>query len=190
MWEPGLSIWMVHGADTWLPAGDDPQLNSHNGYADGDVPPGQALALVGQSANGQAAVFAFSTTQMENIQVTFHRRGTSTGFDTHMWSYSVDNGSTFVPIAGNNTARRPTTFALATIDLSAITDLNNQTAVYLKLVVDGATGPEGNSRIDNFTITGTAMTPAVATPVITTLPVADAGNVNALWFYLFSRWCC
>ncbi|MDD3644176.1 MAG: hypothetical protein PHR19_01455, partial [Bacteroidales bacterium] len=85
-----------------------------------------------------------------------------------------------VPIAGNNTARRQSTFALATIDLSAITDLNNQTAVYLKLVVDGATGPDGNSRIDNFTITGTAMTPAVATPVITTLPVADAGNVNAL----------
>ena len=170
----------THGSSAWSTVKPNPQLTTFGGYANGDVPKGQALALANNSSNGQAVVFVFSTTQMEDIQLAFHLRGTSTGFDTHTWSYSIDNGTTFVPIAGNNTASTAGQVIWTTADFSSVTGLNNQTTVYLKLVVDGCTTSNGNNRIDNFTITGTAMTPAVATPVITTLPVADAGNVNAL----------
>lgn len=169
----------THGSSTWSTATPNPQLTAFTGYAAGDAPSGMAIALANSSSNGQAVVFVFSTEQMENIQLAFIVRGSTSGFTSHAWSYSVDNGTTFVPIDGNNTASATGFPVWQEVDFSSVTGLNNQETVYLKLVVDGCSSASGNNRIDNFTITGTAMV-ALSTPVVTTLPTAGVGNQNAL----------
>ncbi|HOH21914.1 MAG TPA: fibronectin type III domain-containing protein [Bacteroidales bacterium] len=169
----------THGSSTWSTATPNPQLTAFTGYAAGDAPSGMAIALANSSSNGQGVVFVFSTEQMENIQLAFIVRGSTSGFTSHAWSYSVDNGTTFVPIDGNNTASATGFPVWQEVDFSSVTGLNNQETVYLKLVVDGCSSASGNNRIDNFTITGTAMV-ALSTPVVTTLPTAGVGNQNAL----------
>jgi len=128
-----------------------------------------SLALVANSTNDSSGVFVFSTTGYENINFSYQTRWSGpTAFSVHSWSYSTD-GITFTALPSVLTSPASTSFALKTADLSAITAINNQTTVYLKLTVSGATASGGNNRIEDFVITGTvpgAVTNA-ATPTFT-----------------------
>lgn len=127
------------------------------------------LALVANSANDSSAVFVFSTTGYENINFSYQTRwSAATAFSVHTWSYSTD-GTTFTALPSVLTSPASTSFTLKTGDLSAITAINNQATVYLKLTVSGATASGGNNRIEDFVVTGTvpgAMT-NTSTPTFT-----------------------
>lgn len=129
----------------------------------------QSLALVANSTNDSSGVFVFSTTGYENINFSYQTRWSGiTAFSVHSWSYSTD-GVTFTALPSVMTSPASTSFTLKTADLSAITAINNQATVYLKLTVSGATASGGNNRIEDFVITGTvpgALTSA-ATPTFT-----------------------
>ena len=101
--------------------------------------------------NGSFLTISFSMTDLENPIVTFATRGTSTGFDTGTWAWST-NGIDFTTIIGVNTATRSTTFALATVDLSSINDLDDAATVTLRYTVSGSSSNTGNNRIDNIQI--------------------------------------
>lgn len=153
----------TNGSSLWASTATNPQLTSFGGLNSA-----ACLAIANNSANGYYIVFGVSTTGLENINLTFQTRGTSTGFNSHTWGYSVD-GITFTDLSGNNTAINTSTYTLQTVDYSAITALNNQTMVYLRLTVNGATNTSGNNRIEDVTITGIvpgALTSA-ATPTFT-----------------------
>ncbi len=111
---------------------------------------GNALTIANQSANGQSVIFKFSMTGYQNAIFTFSTRGTTEGFNSHQWAWSVD-GTSFTNF-GDNTARTETTFETDTLLLSAITEINNAATVYLKLTISGATSITGNNRIDNVLI--------------------------------------
>lgn len=112
---------------------------------------GVSLSLVNSSGNGSFIAIDFSTMGLTDVVLTFATRGTSTGFDSGLWSYST-NGIDFTPSGVGNTARTASTFALATVDLSSVTAINNQASVTLRYTLDGATSGSGNNRIDNLQI--------------------------------------
>jgi hypothetical protein len=93
---------------------------------------------------------SFSTVGLPAPTVTFAAQGTSTGFDSGTWSWSVD-GTNFTPLAGVNTGTRAT-YALATADFSGVTQLENQANVTLRYTLSGATSNSGNNRIDNLQV--------------------------------------
>ncbi len=117
---------------------------------------GQSLSLIGTNGNGGNVDLVFSASGWAAISVNFFTRGTSTGYTTGTWSWSID-GVNFTTIAGLNTASTASSFApLPTIvDLANIPELNNAANVTLRCTLTGATSSTGNNRIDEVKIIGT-----------------------------------
>ncbi len=125
----------------------------------GGDPDGASLSLVAGGSspgpypgNGSSITISFSTTDYEDIELSYATQRTSTGFTSQAWAYSFD-GITFTSI--ETLEGLPTSFTKKTIDLSGISEVNDKGEIYLRLTLDGATGNSGNNRIDNLQITGT-----------------------------------
>lgn len=138
---------------------------------------GGSLSLV---SGGSAAPFPGNGTYVE-IQLnladfsdpiaTFATRGTSSGFNSGTWSYSVGGGP-FTTLSGVNTATTSTSYALATVDLTAIDAIDGQSDVRLRYTLSGATSSNGNNRIDNLQVNAT-QTSDNTPPALSTLSPAD-----------------
>ena len=120
---------------------------------------GQALSLqggTGTANNGRNITFNVSTVGFSNIVVSFATQGTSTGFNSNQFQYSLDGisfidfGSPFVPAAAFGSV--PLVFSLA-----AIAGLNDNPNAAFRIVFNGATSSTGNNRIDNIVVEGTSM---------------------------------
>jgi len=128
-----------------------------NNARQGDIA-GQALSLQGGTGvanNGRNLTFNVSTLGFSNIIVSFATQGTSTGFNSNQFQYSLDGinfidfGSPYVPLSAFGSV--PFVFTL-----SSILGLNNNPMAAFRIVFDGATSSTGTNRIDNFVIEGTA----------------------------------
>ncbi len=132
------------------------------------------------SYNGKSVVFKVSTIGYQQLNLSYDTRGTATGFSTHVWSYSTD-GTTF-NTQSTITGRNATTFSTQSVNFSAISSLNNQTGVYIKLTLSGASGT-GNNRLDNInfsaTITGVSP-PTTQASAITFSSIGETG-MTANW---------
>lgn len=119
---------------------------------------GGSLSLVAGGAtggpypgNGTYIELRFSMAGYEDLEISFATRGTSTGFDTGVWSYSAD-GVSYTQF-GSNTATRSTAFAqVAPFGTPA---LDNVATAFLRYTLSGATSNSGNNRIDNLQLTAT-----------------------------------
>jgi hypothetical protein len=147
--------------------------------AQGSDPSGASLSVVagGPTAapfpgNGGVVDIAVDFTGFEDPIISFAVRGTSSGFDTGTWSYSIDGGA-FTPVAAVNTATRSTTFAATTVDLSSYNDLDGADNVILRYTLSGATTNSGNNRIDNLLIEATSNVVDVAPPVASVFSPPD-----------------
>ena len=125
----------------------------------GDVA-GQALSLqggTGSANNGRNLTFNVSTVGFTGIAVSFVTQGTSTGFTSNQFQYSLD-GLTFVDF--NPPYIPPAAFGSAAIifTLSSIVGLDNNPNAAFRIVFNGATSSTGNNRIDNFVVDGTDTT--------------------------------
>jgi hypothetical protein len=96
-----------------------------------------------------------------NIVVTFASQGTSTGFNSNQFQYSLD-GVTFIDFGAPYVPA--TSFALFTFDLSSIAGLNNNANAAFRIVFNGATSASGNNRIDNLVIEGTSISEPLPEP--------------------------
>lgn len=130
-----------------------------NNARQGDIA-GQALSLqggTGNANNGRNLTFNVSTLGFSNIVVSFATQGTSTGFNSNQFQYSLDGitfldfGSPYVPATAFGTL--PLVFSL-----SAIAGLNNNPNAAFRIVFNGATTSTGNNRIDNIVVEGTTAT--------------------------------
>ncbi len=117
---------------------------------------GQALTLQGTAGNGTYIEIAFSMAGYSGLSVSFATRGTSTGYSSGTWSWSV-NGGPFTVLPGVNTATTSTTFSNKTVDFTGVSSLNNASAVRLRYTLDGASGTQPNNRIDDLTLRATAV---------------------------------
>jgi hypothetical protein len=133
------------------------QLNAYPGTIIGDprsdnAISGQSLALVNTSANGQSIVLKFSAPYWNDFIITLASRRTQTGFNQHIWEWSLD-GILYNPIIGAlSVADSISTFQLKTIDLQNIESLNRIDNIFIRITLDGATSNSGNNRFDNITV--------------------------------------
>ena len=121
-------------------------------------PAGQALSLqggTGNANNGRNITFAVSTAGFTNIVVSFATQGTSTGFNSNQFQYSLD-GVSFVDF--NPPFTPATAFGAVPLvfSLAAIVGLNNNPNAAFRIVFNGATSSTGNNRIDNIVVEGTS----------------------------------
>jgi hypothetical protein len=102
-------------------------------------------------------------------------RGTATGFNSGLWSWSTD-GTNFTQF-GASTASVSTTFAVATVDFSAVTALNNAPNAFFRYTLSGGTTAAGNNRIDNFQINASAIS---AVPEPTSMALLTVAGCTGL----------
>jgi len=119
---------------------------------------GQALSLQGGTSNtnnGRNLTFNVSTVGFSSIIFSLATQGTSTGFNSNQFQYSLDGtnfidfGSPYVPATAFGSV--PFVFTL-----TSITGLNNNPNAAFRIVFNGATTSTGNNRIDNIVIEGTS----------------------------------
>ena len=123
-------------------------------------PAGQALSLQGGTSNannGRNLTFNVSTAGFSNIIVSFATQGTSTGFNSNQFQYSLDGinfsdfGVPYTPATAFGTL--PLVFSLV-----GIAGLNNNPNAAFRIVFNGATSSTGNNRIDNIVVEGMSTT--------------------------------
>jgi len=182
------SIAANQGAGTLSLTGYGGTVDDFAGSTINAISPDGAGASLSLVAGGTAAPFPGNGTYIElqlNLTgfsdpiISFAARGTSSGFNTGAWSYSVAGGA-FTTISGVNTATTSTTFALApAVDLTAINAVDGQANVRLRYTVSGATTNAGNNRIDNLQVNATASGGDTIAPLASTFsPLDNATGVS------------
>jgi len=144
---------------------------------------GQALSLQGGTSNannGRNITFNVSTVGFADIVVSFATQGTSTGFTSNQFQYSLDGisfidfGPPYVPTTAFGSV--PLVFTLA-----AIVGLNNNPNAAFRIVFNGATSSTGNNRIDNIVVEGTsAETETIPEPTSVLLLLSGLGGLYKL----------
>ena len=163
-----LAIWNFNDSDLTVDHGNGTLSSTLNAanilFAAGATnnarlgdPAGQALSLQGGTStanNGRNITFNVSTFGFANIVVSFATQGTSTGFNSNQFQYSLD-GSTFVSFGAPFTP--PSAFGSVPIvfSLAGITGLNDNPNAAFRIVFNGATSSTGTNRLDNFVVEGT-----------------------------------
>jgi hypothetical protein len=126
-----------------------------NNARQGDIA-GQALSLQGGTSNannGRNITLNVSTVGFSDIVVSLATQGTSTGFNSNQFQYSLDGinfvdfGAPYAPLTAFGTV--PLVFSL-----SSILGLNNNPNAAFRIVFNGATSSTGNNRIDNVVVEG------------------------------------
>jgi len=128
-------------------------------------PAGQALSLQGGTGsvnNGRNITFNVSTAGFSNIIVSLATQGTSTGFNSNQFQYSLD-GITFVDFGLPYTPATAFGTLPLVFSLAAIVALNNNPNAAFRVVFNGATSSTGSNRIDNIVVEG-APTGGAAVP--------------------------
>jgi hypothetical protein len=121
---------------------------------------GQALSLqggTGTANNGRNITFNVSTLGFSDIVVSFATQGTSTGFNSNQFQYSLD-GVNFVDFGPPFTPASVFGAVPVVFTLTSIIGLNNNPNAAFRIVFNGATSSTGNNRIDNIVVEGTSGT--------------------------------
>ena len=112
-----------------------------------------------------------------NIVVSFATQGTSTGFNSNQFQYSLDGisfidfGSPYIPATAFGSV--PLVFSLA-----AIAGLNNNPNAAFRIVFNGATSSTGTNRIDNIVVEGTSTaTATIPEPTSALLLLSGLGGL-------------
>src|SRR5215211_298989 len=127
-----------------------------NNARQGDVA-GQALSLqggTGTANNGRQITFNVSTLDFSNIVVSFATQGTSTGFISNQFQYSLD-GITFVDFGVAYTPASAFGSVPLVFTLSGIAGLDDNANAAFRIVFNGGSSSTGTNRIDNFVVEGT-----------------------------------
>jgi hypothetical protein len=101
-------------------------------------------------------VITSPSTGYKKLVVTYAVERTSSGADLELFQYSADGGVTWVDVGTTYAPTTEPTFSIKTIDLTAITAVNNNANLQFRIRFSGAlaSGTSGNHRFDNFAIDG------------------------------------
>lgn len=147
----------------------------------GDIA-GQALSLQGGTSvanNGRNITFNVSTVGFSNIVVSFATQGTSTGFNSNQFQYSLD-GINFIDFGPPYTPATVFGTLPLVFTLGSIVGLNNNPNAAFRIVFNGATSSTGNNRIDNIVVEGTNVTATIPEPTTALLLLSGLGGLYKL----------
>ena len=145
-------------------------------------PAGQALSLqagTGTANNGRHITFNVSTLGFSNIVVSFATQGTSTGFNSNQFQYSLD-GITFVNFAAAYTPASAFGSVPLVFSLASVAGLDNNPDAAFRILFNGASSATGTNRIDNFVVEGTAATTSVPEPMSAILLLSGLSGLYAV----------
>jgi hypothetical protein len=141
---------------------------------------GQALSLQGGTSNannGRNLTFNVSTVGFSNIVVSFATQGTSTGFNSNQFQYSLD-GINFIDFGAPYTPATAFGSLPLIFSLVSIAGLNDNPNAAFRIVFNGATSSTGNNRIDNIVVDGTsASTATIPEPTTALLLLSGLGGL-------------
>lgn len=152
-----------------------------NNARQGDLA-GQALSLQGGSGtanNGRNLTFNVSTLGFSNIVVSFATQGTSTGFNSNQFQYSLD-GLNFIDFGPPYTPLSAFGSVPMVFTLSSILGLNNNPTAAFRIVFNGATSATGTNRIDNFVVDGMSSSETIPEPATAVLLLSGLGGLYKL----------
>jgi hypothetical protein len=147
----------------------------------GDIA-GQALSLQGGTSvanNGRNITFNVSTVGFSNIVVSFATQGTSTGFNSNQFQYSLD-GINFIDFGPPYTPATVFGTLPLVFTLGSIVGLNNNPNAAFRIIFNGATSSTGNNRIDNIVVEGTNGTETIPEPTTALLLLSGLGGLYKL----------
>jgi hypothetical protein len=141
------------------------KVDSFSGTTNNDLQAagaGGSFSFIGDSSNGAKSVFTVSTAGYTDINISWSQRGTATGFNSRVFEYSTNGGANWINVGAyaGSAGALSATFATVSIDLSAITALDNNAASMFRITYSGATNASGNNRWDNFYVQGVVPEPA------------------------------
>jgi hypothetical protein len=139
----------------------------------------------GSLVNGQFVTFSLSMSGYQNLVLTYASARTSTGFTSENWSYSTDD-STFTPFQSNTSipnydgtsagyGATPTS-----VNFSSVSTLNNDSSIWIRLTLNGATGSSGADRFDNIQFNATAVPEPAASGLISAIGLLGICGVS-IW---------
>jgi hypothetical protein len=138
------------------------KLNERDGFGGCCAGTNIGLRLRNPSYNMQFLWYA-PAVNYKNIVIKYITKSSSfkSGMHDQVYSYSIDSGKTFITNGLTLTSVTPdTVWGLATIDLRAITKINDNSKFVFKIVFLGNnTGAKGNNRFDNITLEGDIINP-------------------------------
>ena len=121
-------------------------------------------------AVGDYYQFKVNTSNYRDLALSFDSTGSATGPNAFKVQYSLTGTGTFTDLPNGGYAITADSWSTSTsktasnksFDLSALTTLNNKSAIYIRLTCNSTTGISstfgtgGTNRVDNLTITGVA----------------------------------
>jgi hypothetical protein len=143
---------------------------------------GQSLSLqggTGTANNGRHITFNVSTLGFSNIVVSFATQGTSTGFNSNQFQYSLD-GVTFINFGTPYTPASTFGTVPLVFSLASIVGLNDNPNAAFRILFNGATSATGTNRIDNFVVDGTAATTNIPEPTTAILLLSGLSGLYGL----------
>ena len=188
-----LAIWNFNDSNLTVDAGGGTLSSNFNPanllFAAGTTnnarlgqPAGQALSLqagTGTANNGRHITFNVSTLGFSNIVVSFATQGTSTGFNSNQFQYSLD-GITFVNFAAAYTPASAFGSVPLVFSLASVAGLDNNPDAAFRILFNGASSATGTNRIDNFVVEGTAATTSVPEPMSAILLLSGLSGLYAV----------
>ena len=126
----------------------------------GEIADDGAVLRLRNPSDTKELIITSSTLGYEGIKVNFATVRTGSGAEEQEFHYSTDNGTTWTQADVTYTVNELNVvddWTLKTFDLSAVAGLDDNDQVLFKIVAAGvgADNTSGNSRIDNFSISGT-----------------------------------
>ena len=132
--------------------------------------------------NGKGFVLSIPTSGYNNIVFSFAIRGTSSGFSEQKIAYSTNGGSTFTDVR-TLTGKNTSSWTIETVDLSTVSEANNNPNFQIKIVVNGASSSSGNNRFDNIKLTGLPAASGEPTTISSNLSFSgDYGSSKSVSF--------
>lgn len=141
-------------------------VDSFAGTTDNDLAgagSGGSFSFIGTQSNGSQSIFSVPTDGYTDISVSWSQRGTATGFNSRVFEYSSDGGSSWTDIGAFNhtdataasSGALGSAFKTVSLDLSSVTALDDNSDVMFRITYSGASNASGNNRWDNFYVQGT-----------------------------------
>jgi hypothetical protein len=144
---------------------------------------GQALSLqggTGTANNGRNLTLNVSTLGFSNIVVSLATQGTSTGFNSNQFQYSLD-GITFIDFGPPYTPLAAFGSVPLVFTLVSIAGLNDNPNAAFRILFNGATSSTGTNRIDNLVVEGsTAAVSEIPEPTSALLLLSGLGGLCKL----------